>query len=103
MLLHPRRNFLDLGIIVRFGTVVAFDPAANLPFQIPFRPSQIGQTYGCVVDTVQFYEILNEGFAEPPCFFSWKVQPVRQGSANEAAAETPPHLAPTPHDLTLLS
>jgi len=72
---------------VSFGTVVAFDPAANLPFQIAFRPAQIRQTYGCVVDTVQFYEILNEGFAEPPCFFSWKIQPVRQVSAKDDAAD----------------
>src|ERR1700719_1524844 len=59
---------------MRFGTVVAFGPPTDLPFQITFGLTQIGEAYRSIVHTVQANEIINKGFAEPPRLFRGKIQ-----------------------------
>src|SRR5258708_23720630 len=78
--------------MVRFATGVAFSPPANLLSQITFGLTEIGGARRGVVHTVQTNEIINKGFAEPPCLFRGKIQTRRHMPAKNDAVNRIHHV-----------
>ena len=60
VLLHPRRDSIDLGEIVSFRSVVAFYPAANLTLEIALGLAEIGEADRSVIDAVEMRKIVDK-------------------------------------------
>src|SRR5258707_8455595 len=85
VLLHPLGDFFYFRMIVRFGAVVAFDPAADLTFEVALRLAKIGEADSRVVKAVEESEVFHKGLAQPMSFFRRKIETERRISAKDDA------------------
>src|SRR5260370_38653064 len=78
--------------MVGLGCVVEYNHTLNLPYQITFGLTKMGEAGRGVVHTVQTNEIINKGFAEPPCLFRGKIQTRRHMPAKNDAVNRIHHV-----------